>query len=156
MRNDISENLMDIVFDHLNIGHEKADIWNDNVDDGTIDEETIAEVVEHYHDELKNELVEAVEEMSGEGQARTFGMWYDEREYQDVRDILVREGKSNDEAEELLEGYEDDDIVGYVAVLYGDIHAIVTDERDAAELLVENAIEGEQWTTLASLLVPTL
>ena len=153
MREIPSDSLMDAVFDHLSISHEKTDIWNDNVNDETINEETIAEVIEHYTDELKEELIDEVESMSGEGQARTFGMWYDERSANEVREILVGEGKTMDEATELLEDYDDDDIVGYVVVLYGDIDSIVTDERAGAERIVEDAIEGEQWDTLAKVLI---
>ena len=153
MREIPSDSLMDAVFDHLGISHEKADIWNDNVNDGTINEEAIAEVIEHYTDELKEELIDEVESMSGEGQARTFGMWYDERSASEVREIFVGEGQTMDEAAERLEDYDDDDMVGYVVVLYGDIDSIVDDERAGAERIVEDAIEGEQWETLAKVLI---
>ena len=153
MRSEPSDLLMELTLDHLGINHEQSDIWNDNVSDGTIDEKAIEEIVEHYHSELKQELVDAVEAMSGEGQARTFGMWYDERDAKDVREILVGEGKTMDEAAELLEDYDDDDLVGYVVVLYGDIHCIVADERAGAEAIVEESIDGEDWETLAGLLV---
>ena len=150
---DVSYNVMGLVLDHVGVSTELADIWNDNVDDGTINMEIVAETIEHFHNELKDELIDIVESMSAEGQARTFGMWFDERECQDVRKMLMREGRNHDEVKELLEDYDDEDLVGYVVVLYGDIHCVALDERAGATDIVEDAIDGEQWETLAKLLV---
>ena len=153
MRNDPSELLMEFTFEHLGISYEASDIWNDNLDDLTIDRQAIEEIIEHYHPELKDEIIEAIEALSAEGQARTFGMWVDVDLCKNIHTMFIEEGKSADFADEMLDGHEDEDLVYYVAVLHGDIHCIVNDETEGAMAIAEEAVAGEQWDTLAGLLV---
>ena len=150
---DVSDNLIDAVFDHLGISYEKSDIWNENVNDGTIDEDVIAEVIEHYHDELKDELIDEVEAMCGEGQARMFGMWFTEELYETAKEIMQQEGHDEDEIEDMLENHDKDGLVGMVRIMGDGYHGLYDDEQEGAAAIVEDAIEGEQWDTLAKVLV---
>ena len=149
-----SKLLMELVFEHLDISYEMADIWQDNVDNDVIDMQAVAEVVSENLEDFMDELVVRVEDMSGEGQARSFGMWVDSRDCKSVREMLTKEGVFDAETiEDVLEGYTETEEVYYVAVLYGDIHSVVEDERAGAEVIVREAIDSEEWKTLAGLLV---
>ena len=152
-RDNVSDALIEATFDHLNISYDKYDIWNNYVEEGVIDQAAVEEVVEHYHPELKEELVDEVESMCGEGQARMFGMWFTEELYETAKEIMQQEGQDADEIEEMLEDYDKDGLVGMVRIMGDGYHGLYDSEHEGAAAIVEDAIEGEQWQTLAKLLV---